>query len=40
VARFDSLEIAEKCYNSATYQQALVHARVASERELVIVEEI
>ena len=40
VARFDSLEIAEKCYNSVTYQQALVHARVASERELVIVEEV
>jgi len=40
VARFASLEVAEACYNSATYQEALTHARGASERELVIVEEM
>ncbi|MCF6443339.1 DUF1330 domain-containing protein [Nereida sp. MMG025] len=40
VARFDSVEVAEACYASATYQQALSHARKASERELVIVEEL
>ncbi|MBK0326597.1 DUF1330 domain-containing protein [Rhodobacteraceae bacterium F11138] len=38
VARFPSVEIAESCYNSAEYQQALSHARGASERELMIVE--
>lgn len=38
VARFPSLEAAEACYNSAEYQQALDHARHASERELLIVE--
>jgi uncharacterized protein (DUF1330 family) len=38
VARFPSLEAAEACYRSATYQQALSHARGASERELMIVE--
>ncbi|MCV6595930.1 MAG: DUF1330 domain-containing protein [Mangrovicoccus sp.] len=40
VARFPSLERAEACYNSPTYQEALTHARGASERELVIVEEL
>lgn len=40
VARFPSLEAAEACYNSATYQEALGHARGASERDLVIVEEV
>ncbi|TCO72443.1 DUF1330 domain-containing protein [Rhodovulum euryhalinum] len=40
VARFPSLEAAEACYNSAKYQQALDHARGASERDLVIVEEV
>lgn len=38
VVLFQSLEVAEACYNSATYQEALSHARDASERELVIVE--
>ena len=38
VARFPSVEDAEKCYNSDLYQSALNHARGASERELMIVE--
>ncbi len=38
VARFPSVESAEECYNSDVYQQALSHARGASERELMIVE--
>jgi len=38
VARFPSVESAEECYNSDTYQRALSHAREASERELLIVE--
>lgn len=38
VARFSSLEDAEKCYHSDAYQAALNHARGASERELMIVE--
>ncbi|MDO5758534.1 MAG: DUF1330 domain-containing protein [Rhodobacterales bacterium] len=38
VARFDSLEAAEACYRSPEYQEALSHARDASERELLIVE--
>ena len=38
VARFPSVEAAEACYHSAAYQEALSHARDASERELVIVE--
>ncbi len=38
VARFPSLEAAEACYHSPEYQQALDHARSASERDLVIVE--
>ncbi|NOD63371.1 MULTISPECIES: DUF1330 domain-containing protein [unclassified Ruegeria] len=38
VARFPSLESAVECYNSDEYQQALNHARNASERELVVVE--
>lgn len=38
VARFASVEDAEKCYHSDTYQEALNHARGASERELMIVE--
>ncbi|MEX5728844.1 uncharacterized protein Ga0609869_002197 [Rhodovulum iodosum] len=39
VARFPSLEAAQACYNSPTYQEALSHARGAAERDLVIVEE-
>ncbi|MDX1742659.1 MAG: DUF1330 domain-containing protein [Ruegeria sp.] len=38
VARFPSVEAAVDCYNSPEYQQALDHARGASERELVVVE--
>lgn len=38
VARFPSVEKAEECYNSEVYQEALNHARGASERELMIVE--
>ncbi|WP_037315576.1 DUF1330 domain-containing protein [Ruegeria halocynthiae] len=38
VARFPSVESAVECYNSPEYQQALDHARGASERELVVVE--
>ena len=38
VARFPSVEDAESCYHSDAYQEALSHARDASERELVIVE--
>ncbi|WP_199252564.1 DUF1330 domain-containing protein [Chachezhania sediminis] len=38
VARFDSVEAAVACYNSPEYQEALSHARDASERDLVVVE--
>ncbi len=38
VARFPSLEAAEACYHSDAYQEALSHARGASERDLVLVE--
>lgn len=38
VARFDTLEAAEACYRSPEYQEALSHARGASERELLVVE--
>ena len=38
VARFPSLEDAVACYNSAAYQDALSHAKNASERELMVVE--
>ncbi len=40
VARFPSLQAAHDCYFSAAYQEALSHARDASERDLMIVEEI
>ena len=39
VARFPSFDAAVACYESAEYQAALDHARGASERDLVIVEE-
>ncbi|WP_071673309.1 DUF1330 domain-containing protein [Nioella nitratireducens] len=39
VARFPSLEAANACYESARYQEALSHAKGASERDLVLVEE-
>ncbi len=38
VATFPSVEAAVECYNSHDYQQALAHARDASERELMVVE--
>lgn len=38
VAKFPSVEAAVDCYHSADYQEALSHARDASERELVVVE--
>ena len=38
VARFPTLEAAVDCYNSPAYQEALDHARGASERELMVVE--
>ena len=37
--RFPSLEAAVACYHSAEYQAALAHARGASERDLMVVEE-
>jgi uncharacterized protein (DUF1330 family) len=39
VARFPSLEKAVECYNSPAYQAALGHARGASTRDLMVVEE-
>jgi len=39
VARFPSLDAAVACYHSAAYQEALSHARGASERDLMVVEE-
>ncbi len=40
VVRYPSLEAAEAVYHSDTYQAALKHAVGASEREVVVVEEI
>jgi uncharacterized protein (DUF1330 family) len=40
VARFPSVEKAVECYNSPRYQEALAFARNASERDLVVVEEV
>lgn len=40
VARFPSVEAAVACYHSADYQAALAHAKGASVRDLVVVEEI
>lgn len=38
LAVFPSLEQAEACYRGPEYQEALSHARGASERDLMIVE--
>ena len=38
VAKFDTLEAAVECYHSEAYQEALSHAKGASERELMVVE--
>ena len=40
VARFPSFEKAVECYNSPAYQEALSHAKGASTRDLMVVEEI
>ena len=40
VARFPSLQAAVDCYNSPAYQAALAHAKGASVRDLVVVEEV
>ncbi len=40
VVEFSSLAAAEACYRSPGYQAALEHARGASERDLVIVEDV
>ena len=40
VARFPSLEAAVGCYNSPEYQAALAHAKGASARDLMVVEEV
>ena len=40
VARFPSLEAAVACYHSPEYQAALAHAKGASVRDLVVLEEI
>lgn len=39
VARFPSLDAAVACYHSAEYQAALAHAKGASERDLMVLEE-
>ncbi|MBA85191.1 MAG: hypothetical protein CML69_10700 [Rhodobacteraceae bacterium] len=38
VARFPDVDTAVACYHSPEYQEALSHARGASERELLVVE--
>jgi uncharacterized protein (DUF1330 family) len=40
VARFPSLKAAHDCYFSTAYQEALGFAKGASERDLMIVEEV
>ena len=40
VVRYPSVEAAEAVYSSDLYQEALTHAVGASEREVVIVEEV
>ncbi len=40
VARFPSLERAVECYHSPAYQAALGHAKGASLRDLMVVEEV
>jgi uncharacterized protein (DUF1330 family) len=40
VARFPNLQAAVDCYHSADYQAALSHAKGASIRDLVVVEEV
>ena len=40
VARFPSVEDAVACYNSPRYLEALTYAKQASERDLMVVEEV
>ena len=40
VAKFPSLERAVECYNSPGYRAALAHAKGASVRDLMVVEEV
>jgi|TARA_R110000787_G_scaffold68013_4_gene152242 uncharacterized protein (DUF1330 family) len=40
VARFPSMQAAHDCYFSDAYQEALVHAKGAAQRELSIIEEL
>ncbi|MBH1974629.1 MAG: DUF1330 domain-containing protein [Rhodobacteraceae bacterium] len=40
VARFPSLEKAVECYHSDAYQTAMSHAKGASIRDLMVVEEL
>ncbi|MBL4628147.1 MAG: DUF1330 domain-containing protein [Roseicyclus sp.] len=40
VAHFPSLDAANTCYESATYQEAMSHAKGASQRDLVLVEAV
>ena len=40
VIRFPSLEVAEACYNSPKYQEALEYATTAAVRDIFVVEEI
>ncbi|MCH6565805.1 MAG: DUF1330 domain-containing protein [Proteobacteria bacterium] len=38
IVRFPSVEDAERCYQSAAYQEALSYAKGASERDLCIID--
>ena len=38
IVRFDSVEDAERCYQSAQYQEALKFALASAERDLCIIE--
>ena len=38
IVRFASVEDAERCYHSPTYQQALTFAKASAERDLCIIE--
>ena len=40
VARFPSLDAAVECYHSDAYQTAMSHAKGASIRDLMVVEEL
>lgn len=40
VARFPSVEQAVACYDSPRYQEALTFAKQASERDLMVIEEL